>query len=92
MSEPFIHLQVHSEYSIVDSIVRIDDYIKRAVELKMPAIALTDQNNLFALVKFYRKALQAGIKPIIGADIVLCYKKQLSHCTLLCKNKPVTSV
>ena len=70
MNQPgFVHLRLHTEFSLVDGIVRIKPLIKRLLELKMPAIAITDQTNLFALVKFYRAALAAGIKPIAGADV-----------------------
>ncbi len=87
MTLPFIHLRTHSEYSMVDGIVRIKDYVERALELKMPALALTDFVNLFALVKFYKKATAAGLKPIIGADILLLVDDEITHCTLLCKNQ-----
>ena len=65
----FVHLHVHTEYSLVDSTVRIPALMRKCAEQHMPAIALTDQNNVFGLVKFYRKAMAAGIKPIIGADL-----------------------
>ncbi len=66
---PFVHLHVHTEYSLVDSTVRIEALMQRCADDGMPAVALTDQNNLFGMVKFYRKALAAGIKPIVGADL-----------------------
>ena len=69
MTSPFIHLHVHSEYSLADGIIRIDDLIDSANRLGMPAVAVTDLGNLFAMVKFYRTAVAAGIKPIIGADV-----------------------
>ena len=65
----FAHLHVHTEYSLVDSTVRIAELMARCRADGMPAVALTDQNNLFAMVKFYRKAVSAGVKPIIGADL-----------------------
>ncbi len=73
MSEPknFIHLHLRSEFSLVDSIVRINPLLDRCRELQMPAVALTDYNNLFAAVKFYRAARNRGIKPILGADFLL---------------------
>jgi len=71
MSNNFIHLNLHSQYSIVDSTIRIPQLMKECVKNDMPAITLTDQNNVFGMVKFYRKALEYGIKPIIGADIFL---------------------
>ena len=70
MSSPgFIHLHVHTEYSMVDSTVRIPALMNQCAEAGMPAVALTDQNNLFGLVKFYRKAIAAGVKPLIGLDL-----------------------
>ena len=71
MSSPFVHLHLHTEYSLVDGTVRIKSLVDRASELGMPAVAVTDQHNLFALVKFYRAAEAAGIKPIIGADVLI---------------------
>ncbi|HLA74551.1 MAG TPA: PHP domain-containing protein, partial [Gammaproteobacteria bacterium] len=67
----FIHLHLHTEYSLVDGVVRIEPLIEAAAAAGMPAIAVTDQCNLFAMVKFYRAALARGIKPIIGVDIWL---------------------
>ncbi len=70
MSSPtFVHLHVHTEYSLVDSTVRIPALMQRCADDGMPAVALTDQNNLFAMVKFYTKAITAGVKPIIGVDV-----------------------
>ncbi len=70
MSTPsFVHLRCHSEYAIVDGTVRIGDYVKRAKADSMPALALTDLNNLFGAVKFYKAARGQGIKPIIGCDV-----------------------
>ncbi len=70
MSTPrFVHLHLHSEYSLVDGIVRIPRLVRRCAELGMPAVALTDQTNVFALPKFYRAALGAGLKPIVGAEL-----------------------
>jgi DNA polymerase-3 subunit alpha len=68
-TRPFAHLHVHTEYSLVDSTVRIAALMDKAAADGMPAVAMTDQNNLFGLVKFYRRAIAAGIKPIIGADL-----------------------
>ncbi len=68
MEPTFIHLRVHSEFSLVDGVVRIKPLIKAVSSAGMPAVALTDQSNLFAMVKFYRAAVAGGIKPIIGAD------------------------
>lgn len=64
-----MHLRLHTEYSLEDGTVRIDELVSRAAELGMPAVAVTDWHNLFGLVKFYRAAMAHGIKPIVGADI-----------------------
>ena len=69
MSESFVHLRVHSEYSLADGIVRIKALAARAAELEMPAVALTDRSNLFALLKFYSACLAEGVKPIVGVDL-----------------------
>ncbi len=69
MPAEFIHLHVHSEYSLTDSTIRVDDLVEACVRAGMPAVALTDQSNLFALVKFYKAAEAAGIKPIAGCDL-----------------------
>jgi DNA polymerase-3 subunit alpha len=85
----FIHLRLHTEYSLQDSVVRIPELVERAAALRMPAIAVTDQHNLFAMVKFYREALKNGVKPIIGVDILLRAKGERAvphRLTLLCKD------
>jgi len=69
VSKPFVHLHVHTEFSIVDSTVRIPALMEQCATWNMPAVALTDQSNLFALVKFYKKALSRGVKPLIGVDM-----------------------
>lgn len=71
MTPSFIHLGVHSEYAITDSIIRIKALVKRAKALEMPALALTDLSNLYGAVKFYRACRDAGIKPILGSEIRL---------------------
>lgn len=71
MTHTFVHLRLHSEYSLADGIVRINELIQVARNNGMPAVAITDRVNLFALVKFYRAAIRAGLKPIIGADLWL---------------------
>ena len=64
----FVHLRLHSEYSVTDGIVRIEEAVARAAAYSMPALALTDSANVFGMVKFYKAARAAGIKPIVGAD------------------------
>ena len=65
----FIHLRCHSEYSVTDGIVKLEEYLNQALEVDMPALALTDLSNLFGAVKFYKKAIDKKIKPIIGCDV-----------------------
>ena len=69
MTPPFVHLHLHTEFSIVDSTVRIPVLMERTAAAGAPAVALTDQGNLFGLVKFYRAAFSAGVKPLIGVDL-----------------------
>ena len=86
---PFVHLHVHTEYSLVDSTVRIAALMDRCSADGMRAVALTDQNNLFGMVKFYKKALAAGVKPIIGVDLRIVNEDDSSRpfrLILLCQN------
>lgn len=69
LNTSFVHLRLHSEYSIVDGAVRIDDAISAAVSDQMGALALTDLGNVFGLVKFYQSARKEGLKPIVGSDV-----------------------
>ena len=90
MSAEFIHLHVHSEYSLTDSTIRVGDLVDACVRAAMPAVALTDQSNLFALVKFYKAAEAAGIKPIAGCDLWVAARDERAapqRLTLLCQNR-----
>ncbi|PJK05331.1 DNA polymerase III subunit alpha [Lysobacteraceae bacterium NML71-0210] len=87
MSARFAHLQLHSEYSLADSTIRIKELIAAANQRGIPALAVTDRNNLFALVKFFKAAEAAGIKPIAGADIAIAQPGEpVSWLTLLCRD------
>ena len=89
MNPEFVHLRLHTEFSLVDGIVRIKPLIKALADMNMPAIAVTEQSNLFSLVKYYRAALSQGIKPIAGADVYIFNPDEPSspYClTLLVKN------
>lgn len=83
----FVHLHLHSEYSVVDSTLKVKSAIALAKASNQPAIALTDEMNMFALIKFYNAAIQEGVKPIIGAD---CFIEspdgQVFKITCLCQN------
>src|SRR5918994_3547060 len=90
MAPAFIHLRLHTEYSLVDSVVRVPELIEAVAERGMPAVAVTDQNNLFALVKFYRAALMRGVQPIVGVDLLVREageRAQPSRVTLLCQSE-----
>jgi len=90
MSPGFVHLRLHSEYSLLDSVVRVPELIAAVTAAGMPAVAVTDQNNLFAMVKFYRAALAGGIKPIIGVDLTVREegeRREASRLTLLCQDQ-----
>src|SRR3546814_311147 len=87
MPARFAHLHLHSEYSLADSTIRIPELVARCVELGQPAVAITDRNNLFALVKFYREAEAKGIKPVAGADVFIAEGDEApTRLTLLCRD------
>ncbi len=90
MSPGFIHLRLHSEYSLSDSVVRVPELIAAVAAAGMPAVAVTDHSNLFAMVKFYREALQGGVKPIVGVDLAVREegeRREASRLTLLCQSQ-----
>ncbi len=89
MAEPhFIHLRLHTEYSLRDSVIRIEELFNHAKTLALPALGVSDHCNLFATIKFYKTALSQGIKPLIGADLLVA--RALSDppflMTLFCQN------
>ena len=95
MSNSFIHLHLHSEYSISDSLIRIEELIDHVSKNKSPAVAITDNNNIFSLIKFYKTAIRKGVKPIIGIEINLedeLDTKDFSKIVLLCKNLKVFKI
>ena len=86
MTASFVHLRVHTEYSLVDGLVRVKPLVKAVAGAGMPAVAVTDMSNMCSLVKFYKAAMGGGIKPICGADIWLASREDdgpLSRLTLL---------
>lgn len=92
MIKKFVHLHLHTEYSLLDGVGKIDDYLKRAKELGMEAIAITDHGNLFGALEFYKKCIKNGIKPIIGIEVYVSEKNMTEkegknfHLILLAKN------
>ena len=89
MSHGFVHLRLHTEYSLSDSVVRVPELIAAVAAAGMPAVAVTDQGNLFAMVKFYREALKAGVKPLVGVDLLVHEdgeRQPPTRLTLLCQS------
>jgi len=89
MKNNFIHLHLHSEYSISDSLIRVNDLINKVSDIEAPSVSITDHNNIFSLVKFYKSAIKKGVKPIIGIEIDLKDSENSNECfrvVLLCKN------
>ncbi len=85
----YVHLRLHTEYSLLDGIVRVPELMSAVAKAGMPAVALTDQSNLFAMVKFYKEALGAGIKPLIGVDALIRgvgERASPSRVVFLCQN------
>src|SRR6476660_4639653 len=87
-SAPFVHLHVHSEYSILDGACRIPDLVARAVELEMPAVSLTDHGSMAGAVQLFKATKGTGVKPIIGCEVYVAddrraQQKGYAHLTLL---------
>ena len=92
----FVHLHVHSQYSLLDGAIRIDDLLQRATDFGMKSVALTDHGTMFGTIEFYAKAIKAGIKPIIGCECYVAPRrlsdktpldhKGLTHLILLAEN------
>lgn len=96
MNKDFAHLHVHTEYSLLDGFSRVKKLIKRAKELNMSSIAITDHGCMFGVIDFYKTAIKEGIKPIIGCEVYTAarglrdkdpnYDKYQGHLVLLAKN------
>ncbi len=69
--EDFVHLHLHSEYSLLDGAIRFDNLLKKAEEFKMPAVAVTDHGNLFGAIEFFKKGMHSPVKPIVGCEIYI---------------------
>lgn len=77
----FVHLHIHTQFSLLDGALRLNQLFQRAVEYKMPAIAMTDHGNMFGTVDFYQKAREYGIKPIIGCEVYIAPKSRFEKST-----------
>ncbi len=97
LTDSFVHLHLHTEYSLLDGSVRIKDLMKKVDRCKMPAVAMTDHGNLYGAIDFYEAAKKAGVNPIIGCEIYLAPgsmhekkaiagRRNASHLTLLAKD------
>ena len=71
MSDSFVHLHLHTEYSLLDGAVKIADLMAKVNRCKMPAVAMTDHGNLYGAIDFYKQASKAGVQPIIGSEVYL---------------------
>src|SRR6266540_1046779 len=95
--DSFVHLHLHTEYSLLDGAIRMKELMKKAAEFKMPAVAITDHGNLFGAIEFYQEAQRAGVKPIIGCEAYIApgsnkdrpgsRRDSAYHFTLLSKNE-----
>jgi len=95
--DSFVHLHLHTEYSLLDGAIRMKELMKKAVEFKMPAVAITDHGNLFGAIEFYQEAQRAGVKPIIGCEAYIApgsnkdrpgsRREAAYHFTLLAENE-----
>ena len=72
----FVHLHVHTEYSLLDGASRIDTLVQKAKQLNMPAIAITDHGSMYGVIDFYKSAKKHGIKPIIGCEVYIAPKSR----------------
>lgn len=95
-ASPFVHLHLHTDYSLLDGACDIPKVMDRAAELKMPAVALTDHGNMFGAIKFHEAATQRGVKPIIGCEVYIAPSNRFdrspdsdrpNHLVLLCENE-----
>src|SRR5436189_1115830 len=94
--DSFVHLHLHTEYSLLDGAIRMKALMKKAAEFRMPAVAITDHGNLFGAIEFYQEATRAGVKPIIGCEAYLAprshrekagsLREAAYHFTLLAQN------
>jgi DNA polymerase-3 subunit alpha len=92
----FVHLHVHTQYSLLDGAIKLDALIQRVMDFNMPAVAITDHGTMFGVLEFYQKALKAGIRPIIGCECYIAPRsltdkepidgRRLSHIILLSEN------
>src|SRR5919106_623419 len=98
MPNDFVHLHVHSEYSLLDGAAQLDQLVKKAKALEFPALALTDHGNLFGAIDFYEACKKSGVKPIVGCELYVAPGSRFerspqdggyegaSHCTVLVRN------
>ena len=89
MANEFVHLHVHTEFSLVDGICRISNLIDQSRLLQMPAVAMTDVSNIYGAVKFYKRCMVRGIKPIIGVELAVSTNHTVQsqpRIVLLCRN------
>ncbi len=98
MHSNYVPLHLHTQYSLLDGAIRVDDLISRALDYKLPAVAITNHGNLFGIIEFYKKVSKAGLKPIIGCEVYVAPESRFDkknirktsdttfHLILLCKD------
>ncbi|MCI5224053.1 MAG: PHP domain-containing protein, partial [Candidatus Electrothrix sp. AR4] len=79
MTTPFVHLHVHTQYSMLDGAIRLGDLISKTKEYDMNAVAVTDHGAMYGALEFYTKANKAGIKPLIGCEFYISETDHLIH-------------
>ena len=100
--QDFVHLHTHTEYSLLDGAARVKELVEKAVDYGMPALAITDHGVLYGVVDFYKQAVRAGIKPIIGCEVYAARRHRMDkvphvddsqyHLVLLCETRLVTVI
>ena len=75
----FVHLHVHTQYSLLDGAIRLEDLLETARSYNMPAVAITDHGNMFGALEFYEKVKKAGIKPIVGCEVYLAPRSRFDR-------------
>ena len=98
--DSFVHLHLHTEYSLLDGAIRIKELMKKAAEFKMPAVAMTDHGNLYGAIEFYQEAQRAGVKPIVGCEAYIAprshkdrpnsMRESAYHFTLLARDETLS--
>src|SRR5256885_16608148 len=88
MASPFVHLHNHSQFSLLDGAQKIDDMVDKASSFGMKSVAITDHGNLFGAIKFYKKALKKGIRPVLGVEAYVAFGDRRERQSVPAQKKP----